>query len=174
VETAEAAKQKILELLPEGSDVFTATSATLTAIGVQAEINESGRYVSVRKQMMSLNRETQAIDMRKLASTPSFVLGSAQAVTENGEILIASFGGSQIPAYAYSAGKVIWVVGTQKLVNDIDEGFRRIEEHSLPLESERLKNAVGRESDIGKILVVRKEPQSGRATVILVKEKLGF
>src|SRR4051794_5995005 len=73
--TAAEAKQKVIELLPEGAEVFTATSATLTETGIAQEINESGRYQSVRKQMMGLNRETQFIEMRKLASTPEIVVG---------------------------------------------------------------------------------------------------
>ena len=174
VNTGDEARQKVLELIPEESEVFTATSATLAATGIAEAINESGRYKSVRKTMMALNRETQFLDMRRLGSTPEFVLGSAHAVTEQGYVLVASFGGSQIPAYVYGAGKVIWVIGINKIVKNLDEGFRRIEEHSLPLESERLQKAVGRSSDIGKILVVRKEAMPGRITVVLVKEKLGF
>jgi len=174
VNSSEEAKQKILELIPEGSEVFTASSATLTATGIAQEINESERYNSVRKKMNALNRETQFLDMRRLSATPEFAIGSVQAVTEQGYLMIASFGGSQLSAYAYGAGKVIWVVGANKLVKDVDEGFRRIEEHSLPLEADRLLKAVGRASEIGKVLIVRKEPAPGRDTVIIVKEALGF
>lgn len=174
VNNGEEAKRKVLELIPEGSEVFTATSATLAETGIAPEVNESGKYVSLRKKMMALNRETQFLDMRRIASTPDYVLGSAHAVTERGEVLVASFGGSQLPAYVYGAGKVIWVIGTNKIVKDIDEGLRRIEEHSLPLESERLQKAIGRASEVGKIVIVRKEALPGRITVVLVKEKLGF
>lgn len=174
VNSGEEAKKKILELIPEGSEVFTATSATLTATGIVQEINESGRFNSVRKKMMALNRETQFLDMRRIASTPEYVVGSVHAITEQGYAMVASFGGSQLPAYVYGAGRVIWVVGTNKIVKDIDEGLRRIEEHSLPLESERLQKVLGRPSEVGKILIVRKEALPGRITVVLVKEKLGF
>ncbi len=174
VDNATAAKLKVLDLIPDGAEVFTAASATLTESGIAQEINESGRYRSVRKQMQSMNRETQFIEMRRLGATPEFVVGSVQALTEKGQAMIASFGGSQLPAYAYGAGKVIWVVSTQKIVEDLDEGLRRIEEHCLPLESDRLQKAVGRTSEIGKLLIVKKEAQAGRITLILVKEKLGF
>jgi hypothetical protein len=95
-------------------------------------------------------------------------------VTEQGYVMVASFGGSQLAPYVFGAGRAIWVVGTNKLVKDVDEGFQRMEQRSLPLESERLYKAVGRHSEIGKILIVRKEPKPTRSTVILVKEKLGF
>src|SRR5258706_2235178 len=174
VSSGAEARQKIYELIPEGAEVLTATSATLQEIGLVPEINESGRYVSIRKQIMVLNRETQAIEIRRLGATPEYVVGSVHAVTEQGYLMVASFGGSQLAPYVYGAGRAIWVVGTNKLVKDMDEGFQRIEQRSLPLESERLFKAVGRHSEIGKILIVRKEPNPTRSTVILVKEKLGF
>src|SRR3989344_2573254 len=50
----------------------------------------------------------------------------ASVLTKDGHVLIASRSGSQIPGYAYGADHVIWVVGAQKLVDDIDEGIKRI------------------------------------------------
>jgi len=173
-DSAEQAKQKVLELVPEGAEVFTAISATLEKIGIASELNESGHYDSVRKKMAALNRQTQFLEMRRLGATPEFVLGSVHAVTQQGYTLVASFGGSQLSAYVYGATKVIWVVGTQKIVKDVEEGFRRIEEYSLPLESERLQKALGRPSGISKILITRKEITPGRITIVLVRENLGF
>ena len=168
------AKQKVLDIVPEGTDVFTAASATLASIGVTEEINESGRYDSVRKKITGLDRATHGREMRQLGATPTYVLGSAQAITEQGYLLFASFGGSQLTSYAQGAEKVIWVVSTQKIVKDIDAGLRRIDEHALPLESQRLQKVFGRESAAHKILIVRGEVTPGRITVILVKEQLGF
>jgi len=174
VESAADAKRTVLELLTEGIDVFTASSATLTATGIAEAINESGRYISLRKQMMAMDRATQHREMRVIASTPSYVVGSVHAITEQGHVFIASFGGSQLTSYVYGADHVIWVVGTQKLVKDTDTAFRRVEEYSLPLESERLEKAVGRKSEAAKILIVRKEVLPNRITTVLVKEPLGF
>lgn len=113
--------------------------------------------------------------MQRLGATPEWVLGSVHAVTETGEALIASNTGSQLPAYAFGVGKVIWVVGTQKIVKDREEGLGRIYEHSLPLESERAKKAYGVPgSAVNKILIVNREVQPGRITMILVNERLGF
>lgn len=54
--------------------------------------------------------------MRKVGASPDVVIGSVHAVTEQGQVLIASGSGSQLAPYAYGAPMVIWVVGTQKLV----------------------------------------------------------
>src|SRR5215831_10205035 len=63
VNTADEAKQKFLELVPEGAEVFTASSATLTETGIAQAVNESDRFNSVRKKMTGMNRETQFIEM---------------------------------------------------------------------------------------------------------------
>ena len=41
-------------------------------------------------------------------------LGSVHAVTENGEVVVTSGTGSQLPAYLYGAAHVLWIVGTQR------------------------------------------------------------
>jgi hypothetical protein len=174
VKSADEAKRVVLDLVPEGAEVFAARSATLTNTGIADAIDESGRYESIRKKLMALNRDSQAAEMRSISIAPAFVVGSVHAVTQQGHVIVASFGGSQLPAYIYGANKVIWVVGTQKLVKNLEEGLRRIEEHSLPLESERLQRTYGIPSAIGKIAIFRKEVVPDRITIVLVREKLGF
>jgi len=66
------------------------------------------------------------------------------------------------------------VVGSQKVVKDFDEGLKRIYEYSLPFEDERARKVYGMGSGVNKILVINKEFNPGRITVIIVKEKVGF
>ncbi len=167
------AKEKALGMIPEHAEVMTMTSRTLEATGIAAELNESGRYDSVRKKLSALNRETQAREMRKLGSAPDWVIGSVHSVTEDGEVYVASASGSQLPAYVYGAGRVIWVVGAQKIVKNKEEAFERIETYTFPLEDERAQQAYGMHSSISKLLIVNKE-MPGRITVIIVKENIGF
>jgi hypothetical protein len=174
VETGEEAKKLVLDLVPQGTEVYANQSQTLEKLGLTAEFDKSGRYDAVRPKVLSLDRKTQADDIRKLRSSPEIIVGSVHAITERGEVLVSSFGGSQLGAYAYGSAKVIWVVGTQKLVKDLDEGFRRIEEHSLPLEDARLLAAFGIHSAINKTLIINREVVPGRVTIVLVKEELGF
>ena len=124
---------------------------------------------------MSMDRKTQGREMQKIGATPDWTIGSVHAVTEEGQVLIASNTGSQLPAYAYGSSHVIWVVGTQKIVKNIDQGIKRVYEHSLPLESERAKKAYGVPgSFVSKILIVNKEISPGRVVIIFINEKLGF
>lgn len=176
VENGEEAKKKALEILPEGTEIMTMVSVTLDTISLSAEINkEDGKYKPVRDKLYSMNMETQAKEMKSLGGAPEWAIGSVHAITEDGQILVASATGSQLPAYAYGAINVLWIVGGQKIVKNLEEGLKRVYEHVLPLESERAKKAYGVPgSSVNKILIINKEPQQGRIKVILVKEKLGF
>ena len=174
VENGEEAKKKVLGILPEGAEVFTMTSQTLEAVSLAAEINESGKYNAVRPKLMSMDRNTQARQMAKLGAAPDWVVASVHSVTEDGHLLIASNTGSQLSSEAYAGGKIVFVVGCQKIVKDTDEGIKRIYEYSFPLEDKRARKAYGMPSAVNKILIINKEIMPERITVILVKEKLGF
>src|SRR5258706_12531138 len=176
VDNGEETKKKVLEMIPNGAEVMNMSSVTMDSIGVSKEIMESGKYDAVKKKLMSLDRKTQGREMQKLGTAPDYAVGSVHAVTLDGKILIASNTGSQLPAYVYGAAHVIWVVGTQKIVKDLDEGMKRIYDYILPLESERLNKAYNMTSGSfpSKILIVNREIFPGRITLIFVNEPLGF
>ena len=174
VQTGEEAKAKVLELLPEGAEIYNTTSRTLDTIGLASDIEQSGTYQAVRPRLWQFDRTTQANEARKFGAAPDYVVGSVHAITEQGQAIIASLSGSQIGVYASGGGTVIWVVGAQKIVRDLEEGLRRIEEYSYPLEDARAREAYGIGSGINKVLIVNREFRPGRITAILVKENLGF
>lgn len=175
VTTGAEAKEKVISLVPAGAEIMTMSSVTLDTSGLTQEINGSGRYQPVRDKLYAMDRETQRVAMLKLGAAPEWTVGSVHAVTQDGHILIASNTGSQLPAYAYASAHVIWIVGIQKIVVNVDEGLRRIDEYVLPLESKRAHEAYGVPgSAVNKLLIINKEVVPGRLTVILVKEKLGF
>ncbi|MBI4762237.1 MAG: LUD domain-containing protein [Chloroflexota bacterium] len=168
----EEAKRKLFELIPAGAEVFTGSSMTLEALGVPAEVDQ--RYNSVRAKLAKMDRATQGREMIKMGATPEWMVGSVHAVTEDGTVVIASNTGSQLAGYAAAAAHVVWVVGAQKIVPNLDEAFKRIREYSLPREDERALQAYGMNSNISKMLIVHREVMPGRTTMIIVKEELGF
>ncbi len=175
VDNKDQARGKVLELLPMGTEVMTMTSRTLGSINIVGEINDSGRFSSVRNKLAAMENAGQELEKKRLGAAPKWVIGSVHAVTETGDVFIASNTGSQLPAYAYGSNHVIWVIGMQKIVQGKEEAFNRIYEYCLPLESERAKKAYGVSgSFVNKILVVTREAQPGRITVIFVNEVLGF
>jgi len=174
VEFRAEARSRVLDLLPEGAEVYTALSQTLETLGLHEEINTSSRYISLRSQVDHLGREGRLSRAgRLLMASPEYLIGSVHAVTHQGQVLIASGSGSQLAGYAFGASHVIWVVGAQKIVRNVDEGLRRIWEYSYPLENERMQTRYGMDSFPAKILLVEGE-MPGRISVLLVKEALGF
>src|SRR5215213_8662944 len=156
-ESAEEAKRIFFELIPEGAEIFLGASVTLETLGIKDEIDQSGRYDALRPKMFAMDRATQGREIRKLGGAPDYASGSVHAVTEDGRVLIASNTGSQLGPYASGAGKVIWVVGAQKIVRDIDEGLRRIQEYTYPLEEEHMQQLYGMSTRINKVLMVNGE-----------------
>ncbi len=176
VESKQAAFDKVFSYLPENSEVMTMTSVTLDVTGISDEINkDGGKFISVRNKLSKLESNSSQQEKNKLGAAPQYVVGSVHAITQEGQVIIASLTGSQLPSYAYSAQNVIWVVGAQKIVKNLDEGMKRLYEYTLPLESDRAKKAYGVEgSFVAKTLIINKEIQAGRIKVIIVKENLGY
>jgi LUD domain len=172
-DTADA-RQRILALIPEGAQVGQGASKTLDEIGVTAEIETSGRYDAIRPRTRAMDRATQGTEIRKLGASPDVMLSSVHAVTVDGTIVIASYGGSQLGPIVSGAGKVILVVGSQKIVPDLETGLRRIEEYCYPLESARLEAALGVPSKINKVLILNGEGAAQRVDIVLIPESVGF
>ena len=168
------AKRIVFDLIPAGSQVHQGASQSLDASGITDEIERSGRYQPLRPRVFSMDRATQADEIRRLSASPDIMLGSVHAVTETGSLVAASASGSQLGPYASGAGKIILLVGTQKIVPDLADALRRIDEYVFPLEDARALAAYGVHSGVNKILIINREWEPGRTTVVLVDEALGF
>jgi len=173
VDDLAAAREAVLALIPEGSSVMTNTSVTLQETGIKDAIDGGGPYDSVRNELNKLDYQTQLAEMKAVAGTPDFSLGSVHAVTRQGALFIASFSGSQLASYAWGAASVIFAVGAQKLVPNAEAARERIFQHSLPLEDARAFAAYGQNSAVGKILEIHQE-QPGRIHVVLIRQSVGF
>ncbi len=173
VEDGEAARAFVLGLIPQGAEVHTGKSKTLEDIGLYSELVESGRYEAVRGRMAAMDRATQGREIRKLSAAPDFMLGSVAAITADGTLVAASATGSQLGAYAAGAGRLILVVGSQKLVPDLDAAMRRIREVVFPWENDRVRERLGVDTALEKVLLILGEWRPGRTTVVLVREPVG-
>jgi len=168
------ARKIVLGLIPKGSQVHHGASQSLEVSGIVDEIEKSGRYQPLRPQIWSMDRKTQGDEIRRLGAAPDVMLGSVHAVTETGTLVAASMSGSQLGPYVSGAGKVILVVGTQKIVANLEEALRRINEYAFPLEDARAQAAYGIRSAVNKVLIINREVTPGRITVVFVDEVLGF
>ena len=174
VNSAEEARKVVLERIPKGAEVHSSKSKTLQDSGIFNALQDQDLYNALRHQSMKMDRKTQGREIRKLLAAPDFMLGSVQAITEAGILVDVSATGSQIGPYASTAGKLILVVGSQKIVPDLEAAFRRMREYVQPWEEAQVRKAVNMETFVGKILIIEREWVAGRMTVILVREPLGI
>jgi hypothetical protein len=168
-----SAREAVLARLHAADSVLEATSQTLAEIGLVGSNVPDGRYRRIRPRLEELGRQGRRDEKRRLGAAPDVIVGSVHAVTESGELVVASGTGSQLGPYSYGAGRVIWVVGVQKIVRDLSAALHRVEAYALPREDARVRGQGGAGSTISKILVVRREHQPHRSTVILVAEAVG-
>jgi hypothetical protein len=173
VQTGAEAKADVLKRIPDGARIHSGKSKTLEDIGLFDTLMGSDDYDFVRKQTMKLDRVTQRREMVKLGATPDLMINSVQAVTEAGQLVVVSASGSQIGAISGGAEKVILVVGSQKLVANLDAAFQRIREHVFPYEDARLRETLGIGTVWTRTLIMEAEFTAGRTTVVLVKEPVG-
>ena len=173
VDDLDGARAAVLARIPRGSTVMTNTSVTLQETGIADAINDGGPYESARQKMLALDFATQVQEMKAIGGQPDYAVGSVHAVTRDGTLVIASASGSQLASYAWGAANVIFVVGAQKLVPDLDAAHERIYEHSLKLEDARAYAAYGQNSRVGKILEIHQE-DPGRIHVVLIRQPVGF
>ena len=169
----DAARQAVLARIPEGSSVMTNASVTLAETGIWDAINNGGPYDSARNKMFALDFATQAQEMKAIGGQPGYALGSVQAVTRDGTLVIASASGSQLASYAWGAANVILIIGAQKIVPTLEAARERIYQHSLKLEDARAQAAYGQHSYVGKILEIHQE-LPGRIHLVLIRQPVGF
>ena len=71
----DAARDAVLDRIPEGSVVMTNTSVTLQETGISAAVDDGDSYESARNQMMTLDFATQLQEMKAIAGQPEYALG---------------------------------------------------------------------------------------------------
>ena len=173
VDSGEDARKVVLGLIPQGAEVHSGKSKTLEDVGLFAELVESGHYDALRPRYFAMDRKTQGREIRKLIAAPDYMLGSVAAVTEDGTLVAASATGSQLGAYVSGAGRLILVVGSQKIVSGLDAALRRINEVVFPYENAQVRERLGVDTALEKVLLLYGEWLPGRTMVVLVREPVG-
>lgn len=177
VRSKEEALEKVKELIPAGASVMNGASETLREIGLVEHL-KSGEHPwrNNHDAILAESDSAKQGQLRREAVLSDYYVGSVHALTEDGELIIASNSGSQLPHFAYTSPNLVVVVGANKIVPTLSDGFARIEKHVIPLEDERTKKVLGFGTLWAKTLVLNREnPALGRKVhVIIVNESLGF
>lgn len=177
VNTKSDALAMIKDLVPAGDSVMNGSSTSLIEIGF-VDYLKSGdhKWVNMHDPIIKESDAAKQAELRQAATHSDFYLGSAQALTESGELLIASNTGSQLPNIVFNSKNMILVLGAQKIVKSLDEAITRLKEHVVPLEDKRSMVAYGAPTSINQMLIFQgNNPYVGRKVkVIIVKEALGY
>ncbi|HEY4504208.1 MAG TPA: LUD domain-containing protein [Candidatus Paceibacterota bacterium] len=171
------ALSRIKELIPAGATVMNGASRTLDEIGFVKYLKEEAHgWNNLHEAIIAEKDPAKQMALRKQSVLSDFYLGSAHAIAETGEIVIASNSGSQLPHIAFTSPNIILVAGTQKITSDVDTAISRLKEYVFPLEDARMKEAGMGGSFISKILILNREQSfmGRKVRILFVNEKLGF
>jgi len=176
-ETGAHALEMIKELIPKKASVMNGTSRTLEQIGfVDYLKSNSHGWNNLHEAIAEEKDKAKQALLRRQAVLSDYYLGSVHALTEEGELVIASNTGSQLPSIVYTSPNIIFVASTKKIVHTMNDAMERLEKHVVPLEDKRMIELYGSGTAVYKVVVIKGEnPYMGRKVqLILVNEDLGF
>jgi L-lactate utilization protein LutB len=172
------ALERIKQLIPARASIMNGASRTLEEIGfVQYLKDGTHGWNNLHEAILAEKDPAKQAALRKQSVLSDFYLGSAHAVSQTGEIVIASNSGSQLPHLVFTSPNIILVASTKKITPNLDTALARLKEHVFPLEDARMKSvgfAAG--SFISKLLIINREPPflGRKFHIIFVNENLGF
>ena len=127
---------EIFKMIPEGATVGVGGSLTLNQIGF---FDEARRHpIKLMNSAVPGISPEEALKMRREMLLADIYLSSSNAVTEDGQLYNIDATGNRVGAMMFGPGKVILVCGVNKIVKDIDEAQRRVQEWVAPMNARRL------------------------------------
>lgn len=182
-EDAEAACRIVNDIIKDGDVVCDGGSQTLLESGIIAMLEQRNIHFHSHNRPFDSRAESDA-EARKAFSADVF-LASANAITQNGEIINVDGHGNRVSAMIFGPKKVILVVGYQKITADEASAFERIRRIAAPANCIRLH----RETPCAKLGICRDchnkdricssyvklaYDNEQRIHVIIVKQQLGY
>ncbi|MGZ3534719.1 MAG: lactate utilization protein [Thermodesulfobacteriota bacterium] len=184
VRTREEAVQEIRKQITPGQRIGVGGSLTVRGLGILEKLEGEG-YTIYDHWKPGLSKEN-SFAIRKSQMTSDLFLSSSNAVTLNGELVNIDGIGNRVNSTNFGPGKVVLVAGYNKIVDDVQEGIKRIKNVAAPLNARRLNidvpcAKVGRCVDcnspnrICRVIVIHeRKPSLTDILIILVGEELGF
>lgn len=174
----------ILDLVPDGAKVGMGGSLTIREIGIKEALLKKGCYI-LDHWDSELNEEEKS-RIRKMQHLSDVFLTSANAITEDGEIVNIDGLGNRVSSMIHGPERVIIVAGHNKITRDINEAIQRIKRISAPLNAKRLGLKLPcaqlgycvdckSERRICRVLtVIQRRPPETEMYVFLINEEIGF
>ncbi|CAG8729611.1 28227_t:CDS:2 [Dentiscutata erythropus] len=178
VETKEEAFEFLKNLIPKGASINNGHSTTLEEIGFISYLKNATEWENVHAQILAETDYAKQAELRRTKGfTVDYYLSSASAITEDGIIVGCDWSGTRVGGWNATAGKVVIVSGTNKIVKNEQEANERIHKYTLELESARVRLAykVDKSNVANYVLVKGGNPFAPkRYHVVLIKESLGY
>lgn len=177
VENRAEALAKVKELIPRGASVNNGSSTTLEKIGfIDYLKGDTHGWNNLHAAVLAEKDPVKQAQLRKESVFADYYIGSVHALSQSGEMLIASASGSQLSSIVFTSPNLIFVVGAQKITPTYEDALERLKDYVVPLEDKRMKNAGMGGTVLAKIVTFLNEPafMGRKVHMILIKEKLGF
>lgn len=177
VKNGKEALEEIKNTIPKDVSVKNGASVTLEQIGYTSLVDsEKQEWNDLGANVKKENDKEKRAKLRRDSSISDYYVGSVHALTEDGEFVIASNTGSQLPNIVFTSQNLIFVVSTKKIVPTLSDAMDRLEKHVVPLEDEHMIGLYGSGTALNKIVIFKGEaPMIGRKIkFILINEDLGF
>jgi len=184
VKTKEEGVQEVWKHVTPKQRIGVGGSLTVRGLGILEKLEAEG-HTLYNHWKPGLSKENN-LEIRKSEMTSDLFLSSSNAITLNGELVNIDGIGNRVNSINFGPGKVILVVGYNKIVEDVQEAIKRIKNVAAPLNAKRLNIDVpcakaGKCVDcyshnrICRVIVIHeRKPSLTDVLIILVGEELGF
>lgn len=175
----EEALKIALSLIPENSTVAMGGCTSANEIGL-IDALKNGKYKYIDRALMEPRESLMA------AYDADIFLASANAMTSDGVLVNIDGNSNRVSCIAQGPRKVVFIVGMNKVCDDLDSAMKRARTVAAPANAQRFNidtpcKKTGRCFDCKtpdticcQFLITRYSKHPGRINVILVNENLGF
>lgn len=177
----EAAKQA-LSLLSDGDVVTWGGTMTLFELELDKKLKQ-GNYTVIDRADFPVDQRSEVY--RKAFFADAYFT-SANAISQDGEIVNVDGTANRVAAICYGPEKVIMIIGKNKIANDLDCAIKRAREVAAPKNAQRFEiltpckktqkcaNCLSPDTICSQILITRFCKPQGRIKVIIIDEDLGL
>ena len=181
--TSREAVDKLLEMIPQGSSVTWGGSMSIRDIGIPAALADAGKYEVYDRD--NAPDRAAATEIYLKAFSCDYYLSSANAITEDGVIVNIDGTGNRVAAITFGPRNVIFVIGMNKLTQNVDAALARARSLAAPVNTARFDiqtpckldgvchNCLSDDCICNYIHYLRHSPK-GKHKVILVGESIGY
>ena len=181
--TAEEAVKKVSELIDDGSSVTWGGTMTVRDLGIPQYLKERGTLELLDRDHVETPEKKQAMYLK--AFSVDVYLSSANAISEDGVIVNIDGNGNRVAAITWGPKKVIFVIGLNKVAQNVEAALVRARSTASPINAARFDiktpcqtdgvchNCNSPESICNYVHFLRNSPR-GRHLVVLVGENLGY